>query len=254
METSGGTSVSIRGLTKRFNSQVRHRNRWGLGGWLKDPPRTIFENLHFEIPAGQKVILTGPNGSGKTTFLKLLAGLLPYETGQISIVETPLTNLPDTFYPQPNWVPSVKHQGTPPSKLRHRIGLVLCFEMLYLNLSGRENLEFAARAHQIPNPTIAVKNAAKHWGLTDHLPAAVTTYSYGLKARLNLARATLHHPSLLLLDEPTIALDEVGNLLLLDYLKSSPATAIIATHQPEIFKELCPRIVALNPSRPGAVI
>jgi ABC-type multidrug transport system ATPase subunit len=115
------------------------------------------------------------------------------------------------------------------------IGVMLAFEMLYMNLTGRQNLSYSARESRFELKNKSMDDAAHYWGLTDKLDEKVESYSYGMKTRLALARALINQPRLILLDEPTITLDEEGCELLVKYLTETQATVVVATHQPDVF-------------------
>lgn len=216
-------ALRIKGLNKKFCNLARTRGKaLTLKKFSFEEPRVIFENFNLEIQPGEKVLLEGPNGCGKTTLLKLISGLILKDSGELSFGD--------------------RH----PEEVRRDIGLMLSFEMLYLSLSSWENLEFSGRLFRLPNLDSAIKEAAAYWGLDRHLDTIAHSLSYGLRARLGAARATLHKPKLLLLDEPTVALDKEGADILIDYLKKTDATVLIATHQAELFREIASRSVFLG--------
>lgn len=217
------SALLIKGLNKKFCNLARSRGKTITFHKFKlEAPRVVFENFDMDIKVGEKVLLEGPNGCGKTTLLKLISGLLLKDSGEVSFGKLS------------------------PEEFRHQVGLMLSFEMLYMSLSTWENLEFSGQLHCLPNLESAIKEAAAYWKLERHLDTLAHSLSYGLRARLSVARATLHRPKLLLLDEPTVALDKEGNEILIDYLKKTDATVLIATHQTELFKDVASRSINLG--------
>ncbi len=215
-------ALRIKGLSKKFSNLARVRGKaLTLKKFQFETPRVVFENFDLEIEPGEKVLLEGPNGCGKTTLLKMISGLILKDSGEV------------TF------------GNLRPQEFRHQVGLMLSFEMLYLSLSSWENLEFSGRLFRLPDLETTIKEAAAYWKFERHLDTIAQSLSYGLRARVCAARATLHKPKLLLLDEPTVTLDREGSEILINYLKSTEATVLIATHQPELFQGVASRSVKL---------
>jgi heme exporter protein A len=179
----------------------------GYGG----PP--VLRQLDLDLSAGQGLALLGPNGSGKSTLLRLLAGLHRPERGSIRLNDRP-------FDPRD------------PDQ-RRRIGFVSHQSLSYDGLSARENLKLIARLHRLPDPDGAVSSALSEVGLAWVGERPVRTYSRGMSQRLSLARALLHRPELLLLDEPMSGLDPAGCRALeesLVRLRASGAAILMASH------------------------
>ena len=179
----------------------------GYGG----PP--VLRQLDLDLSAEQGLALLGPNGSGKSTLLRLLAGLHRPERGSIRLNGRP-------FDPRD------------PDQ-RRRIGFVSHQSLSYDGLSARENLKLIARLHRLPDPDGAVSNALAEVGLAWVGERPVRTYSRGMSQRLSLARALLHHPDLLLLDEPMSGLDPAGCRALeetLVRLRVSGTAILMASH------------------------
>ena len=137
--------------------------------------------------------LLGRNGAGKTTLLKILAGLLKPEAGSIWLDDR-MVNYSE-------------------SHARHAIGLVMHQPFLYEHLTGIENLRFYARIYQKPEDDAALEKALIRVGMQRFGGKPVRAYSRGMKQRLTIARALLHNPRVLLLDEPYTGLDLQGSLL-----------------------------------------
>jgi ABC-2 type transport system ATP-binding protein len=153
-----------------------------------EPFRAIKE-LSFAIPRGTVFCLLGPNGSGKTTMINLLTGLLQPSSGTVRVL------------------------GLEPTRQRRellrRISLVPQETALYAELTGRENLEFHARYYGVPSREVArrVDHVLGLVSLTDRAKHRSGTYSGGMQRRLALARALLTDPDVLFLDEPTLGVD-----------------------------------------------
>ena len=179
--------------------------------------------ITLEIPAGETLVLFGHNGSGKTTLLKLMAGLLRPTSGEVQI------------------------DGGPPRAARGRLGYLGYDLYLYPHLSVLENLALYARLYdQAPE---RAAEALESVGLTHKKDALVQTLSRGEGQRAALARATLHDPDFLLVDEPFSGLDEASAAALPAVLQREGRTVVLATHDVDRGKAIADRIVTLERGR-----
>ena len=152
--------------------------------------RTVIKDLSFRAESGELWAVLGPNGSGKSTLLRLLAGLLRPTAGE-SVLTT-------------------DGRAMRGPERRRALGLVSPEISPYEELTGLENLEFAARMRGLEHGRAALLEQLERVGLTEAADKAVRSYSSGMRHRLRLALAVQHRPALLLLDEPTAMLDEDG--------------------------------------------
>ena len=156
-------------------------------------------NVNLHIKKGSIYGLLGRNGAGKTTLMKMLLGLTPPTSGTFTLFDQTLTGHEKQLYP--------------------RIGALIETSGFYPNLTGTENLEIFARLRNL-NASHTVKNALETVGLPFRDKKLFREYSLGMKQRLGLANALLHHPQLLILDEPTNGLDPIGIAEIRDFLKT----------------------------------
>lgn len=156
-------------------------------------------NVNLHIKKGSIYGLLGRNGAGKTTLMKMLLGLTPPTSGTFTLFDQTLTGHEKQLYP--------------------RIGALIETPGFYPNLTGTENLEIFARLRNL-NASHTVKNALEAVGLPFRDKKLFREYSLGMKQRLGLANALLHHPQLLILDEPTNGLDPIGIAEIRDFLKT----------------------------------
>ena len=206
--------LEARGLTRRFGE------RWALQG------------VDLALHAGQVVALLGPNGAGKTTLIRLLAGLLAPTAGEVRV--------------------DGKRLGRRPRNTLRRVGLVSGAAGFYPQLSGMENLVFFGRLHGLGDG--AVRLRASQWletlGLTGAATVRVGHYSQGMTQRLAIARALLHEPELLLLDEPVSSVDprmaEALRALLRAQADERNALVLISTHLLRDAELVCDRAVFLR--------
>ncbi|HEU5219002.1 MAG TPA: heme ABC exporter ATP-binding protein CcmA [Gemmatimonadales bacterium] len=167
--TSGTPLLLATSLERRFGAQRALRG------------------VSLTVHPGECHLVVGPNGAGKSTLLRLLAGLARPSAGSIALNGAPLAGDPT---------------------LRRAIGLLSHQSHLYDDLSALENLAFAARLHRLSgDPTGTARRRLAALGLTERLDAPVRTLSRGTVQRLAIARALLHAPQILLLDEPFTGLD-----------------------------------------------
>ncbi len=165
----------------------------------------------FALPIGSKTALLGPNGAGKSTLLGMLSSLITPSDGDATIAGYSLR--------------------ANPTALRRGIGVLAHLPMVYEELSPLENLQFFARLYDVPDPGPRIEELLRAVGLWQRRGEPVQVFSRGYHQRLALARALLHRPSLLLLDEPETGLDPAGVELLDDLAMHDPeVTVLAATH------------------------
>lgn len=152
--------------------------------------RQLFSHITLTIPQGAVLSVLGPNGSGKTTFLMVLCGLLPPSSGRVD------------FY--------IDQRAVAPQKRRHHLGLVAPDLELYRELTAVENLEFFSAVRGIPFVRQRAQELLELVGLSGRGREYVRTFSSGMKQRLKYACALIHQPRVLVLDEPCASLDEAG--------------------------------------------
>lgn len=149
----------------------------------------VFRDLCFQLAAGESLLVSGSNGSGKSTLLSILAGMVQGTAGEVQLLGERLTPM--------------NHS------LRRQIGFSQASEnSLFLNATVRENLEFWARLYGLRRaPKTYLDELAESWGFASYLHRSVRELSSGFRRRVALARAFLHSPALVLLDEPFAFLD-----------------------------------------------
>ena len=174
-------------------------------------------------------MLFGRNGAGKTTFVQIVATLLRASEG-------------DTSY----WG---RPAGETPEEIRARIGLVSHSSYLYPELTVAENLAFFGRLYGAEQ---RIEQALSEASLLERRDSIVAKLSRGMQQRLSLARATLHQPDLLLLDEPFTGLDPVAAEILIEWLEryvSQGGTVLLTTHDVERGVRVASRIIVLDDGR-----
>jgi ABC-type multidrug transport system ATPase subunit len=189
----------------------------------------VLRGVDFELLPGDFLTVLGPNGSGKTTLIRLIAGLARPTAGSVFI------------------------SGISPSddsvELRARIGVILHQALLYNDLTVEENLRFYGRMYSVPDVRARACKVMDLLAISRHAGERVGTLSRGLQQRASIARAILHEPSILLIDEPDSGLDQRGMSILkqlLGSLKSEGRTTILmATHNLEMGFELCSEVAIL---------
>ncbi|HEY2868178.1 MAG TPA: heme ABC exporter ATP-binding protein CcmA [Gaiellales bacterium] len=192
--------------------------------------RAALAGVNLQVAEGEFVLVTGPNGAGKTTLLRVLATVLRPSEGAVSIGGHDLPRAAD--------------------RARPRIGYVAHGPLTYPGLTARENLELYAALYGVSDDLVG--QALDRVGLDDRGRDPVSEFSRGMLQRLALARACLHGPSLLLLDEPTAGLDGDGRELLRDVLAEPGRTVIVSTHEPAWFEGLATSQVPIRAGRVAA--
>lgn len=179
--------------------------------------RPVLRNLSLDVAQGEFVAILGPNGAGKTTLLRILATLMHPEGGSYTI----------------DGIDALQQ----PLKAREMIGLVSHQSLLYQNLTAYENLVFYAQMYGVgkgKNVEELAKQALQRVDLLRRAHDLVRTYSRGMVQRLTIARAILHEPALVLLDEPYTGLDQTSARRLSELLEGlavSGRTVVMTTHE-----------------------
>jgi ABC-2 type transport system ATP-binding protein len=198
-------------------------------------PVVAIDELSLAIPSGSVTVLLGPNGAGKTTAVRLVTGALSADSGTVRV-----------FGLDPGGV-----DGT---AVRRRCGVVPARPALYDRLSGYDNLRYGAELFEVEPSVVEgrIRDAATRFGIADVLGIRVGGYSTGMRARLALARAVLHEPALLLLDEPTAGLDPESArivLHLIDELAERGTAVLMCTHLLLEAEGLADQVVVLDRGR-----
>ncbi len=190
---------------------------------------TAVDGLTLSIAEGEVFGLLGPNGAGKTTTIRMLAGLIGKTGGEATVAGCRV--------------------GDPATarKLRGLVGLMPEEAGLYLDLSAARTLDFYGRLYQVPAAARAerAERLLTMLGLWDRRDVRVRTFSKGMKQRLTIARALIHDPPVLFLDEPTANLDPEGAKTVRDFLlqlKREQRTILLNTHQLAEAERICDRV------------
>ncbi len=207
-------AIQVRKLTKSFGHQVALRG------------------VDLTIAEGTFLALFGPNGAGKTTLMRIIASLTRPTTGTVHIRGQDISRAA--------------------TALRRQIGLISHQPLLYGDLTPDENLRFFARMYDLPDAGARIDAVLAQVGLRARRRDPVRTFSRGMVQRLSIARAILHDPAIMLLDEPYTGLDlQAADMLrgVLQELAASNRTVILTTHNLEQGLEMCDRVAILNKGR-----
>lgn len=190
-----GFAINVHGLSKRFGE------------------RTVVDNFEMQVEEGEIYGFLGPNGSGKTTTIRLLCGLLTPDSGDGTCLGYNIL--------------------TQSRQIKRQVGYMTQKFSLYEDLSIRENLDFVARVYELPDRINAVNDTLRKLNLTGRAEQMAGKLSGGWKQRLALASCIMHRPRLLLLDEPTAGVDPKARREFWDeihMLASEGLTVLVSTH------------------------
>jgi len=206
----------VRGLARRYGSKV------------------AVESLELEVRPGEILGFLGPNGAGKTTTLRMCAGLLEPDSGEIRVDGCLL--------------------GREPLEARRKLGFVPDDPFLYERLSAREFLDFIGAIYDVPAALTHERSERllERFELADAGDTLIETYSLGMRQKVSVIAATLHHPRLLMLDEPLGGLDPHGARMLKDLLREHAdggGGVLVSTHLLDVAERLCDRVVILHRGR-----
>ena len=202
-----GDAISVNGLTYSYH----------------DAESPALRKLQFDVQHGEIFGFLGPSGAGKSTAQKILIGLLSGFAGEVSILGKPITDWGRDFY--------------------ERIGVAFEFPNHFEKLTGLENLRYFGALYR--GPLRSANALMEQVGLSEAGNDRVATYSKGMKTRLGVAKALLHQPDLVFLDEPTGGLDPVNARRIRDCvleLKRQGKTVLMTTHDMHVADVLCDRV------------
>jgi ABC-2 type transport system ATP-binding protein len=204
-------SIHVQNVSKAFGNQM------------------VVKDVTFSIPEGSIVGLLGPNGAGKTTIIRLLNGVIDPTEGKIEVLG---------FDPQ--------RDG---EAIREQSGIVTESAALYHEMSAWDNLKFFAKIYKIADDS-RIKYLLEQFDMWEHKDKLVGTFSTGMKKRVALAKALLHKPKLLFLDEPTNGLDPEGIQMVIQYLgkinKEEKVTILICSHVLHQLENICDTFLFIN--------
>lgn len=206
--------IETKNLTKRFNDKL------------------VIDNVSLGIEKGEIFGLLGPNGAGKSTLINLMVGLLKIDRGEVIIGGYNISK--------------------EPLKAKEKIGLVPQEIALFENLNAKENLEYWGGLYGLRGAMLRerINEALEIAALQEHIKKPVKKYSGGMKRRLNIAAAMLHHPEVLIMDEPTVGIDPQSRNHIFEVVKKMNkeynSTIIYTSHYMEEIETLCDNIFILD--------
>jgi heme exporter protein A len=194
--------------------------------------RPVLSGASLTLESGEVILLAGPNGSGKTTFARILSTLLPPDDGEVTLDDEPVA----------------EHRAL----TRRRIGFTTHVPLLYRGLTPVENLVFFARLAEVRDGGLRAIDLLTRFGLKDAMHRPVANFSRGMLQRVVLCRALLNDPPILILDEPYAGLDEDGVTAVNTVLREARAAgraALVIAHGKERAQSVVTRTVHLRDGR-----
>ncbi len=211
---TGRAAVLVRGLEKSFGSHH------------------VLQGVDLAVERGSIMALLGPNGAGKTTVVRILATLCRPDGGTAVVDGTEVVE--------------------DPSAVRGSISLTGQFAAVDEILTGRENLALIARLRHLDDPGLRAEELVQRFGLTDAADRRVSTYSGGMRRRLDIAMSLVGEPSVVVLDEPTTGLDPQGRLEVwrtVRTLAEHGTTVLLTTQHLDEAEQLADRVAILHGGR-----
>ena len=209
--------IKFKNVTKVYNRTIKAVN-----------------NVSFEVRGGEIVGFTGPNGSGKTTTIKMLTGILPPDKGEIKI---------NGFDIKKNMI-----------QAKSSIGYIADSPDMFLRLKGIEFLNFIADVYKVSNDDRKkrVNELAERFELTDALSSPMMSYSHGMRQKLMVIAALVHNPPVWILDEPMTGLDPKSSYELKEMMREHAKkgnAVFFSTHVLEVAEKLCDKVAIIKQGR-----
>ncbi len=203
--------IEVQSLTKKFNK------------------RTVLNEISFQVKEGEIFGYLGPNGAGKTTTMRIILGLLKSMAGKALV-----------------WGQNLGEN----EELRKKVGVLLEHDGLYERISAYENLDYYAQLYGVSNREEKIENLLEFAGLTDRKNDKVGKFSKGMKRKLALARAIIHNPDVLFLDEISAGLDPEAQKMLRDLILrlsgEERMTVFLNSHDLDEVQRICSKIAILQ--------
>ncbi|MEW6295832.1 MAG: ABC transporter ATP-binding protein [Candidatus Diapherotrites archaeon] len=213
--------IELKNVVKEFHSRIRPHSSMDVL-FPKYRTNIAVNNIGLDVFEGEIFGLLGPNGAGKTTLIKLITGILSPTDGSILI------------------------EGSSVDSKKRDMGLMLGYEMIYYRITGYDNLKYFGRLYGVQKLEDRIVELNNLFGLKESLFDYVENYSIGMKSKLALARALIHNPKILFLDEPTLGLDPNISQKIREEIKNMKKTVILTTHYLDEAQELCDRIALMS--------
>jgi ABC-2 type transport system ATP-binding protein len=207
---NNSSSIEVRSVTKNFQGS------------------RVLDGISFSVGKGEVFGFLGPNGAGKTTTLRILLGLLRPDSGEALVLGESL----DTA-----------------DVVRRRVGVLFENNGLIDRFTARENLMYYAELYEVPDPGERTRELLQYIGLSDRADDLVGIFSTGMKRKLGLARAILHKPEILFLDEPSSGLDPEGQKMVHDLiidLSGKAMTIFLNSHNLDEVSRVCSKVAILH--------
>jgi ABC-2 type transport system ATP-binding protein len=188
----------------------------------------VLKGISFAVEKGDIFGYLGSNGAGKTTTIRVLLDLIHADSGEAYIGD----------------------QRTTRDEARRRVGFVLDADGLYNNMTAGENLEFYSQIYGVPRSEARIDRLLEIVGLRDRIQDQAGTFSTGMRQRLALARAMVHDPETLILDEPMSGIDPSGQIelrqIMLDLVHTQNKTIFLSSHDLDEVQRICNRIALID--------
>ncbi len=190
--------------------------------------REILKGISFDVKTGDIFGYLGPNGAGKTTTIRILLGLFKADSGELEILSRDIND----------------------SETRRKIGFVLDEDGLYDNMTAEENILYYARIYGVQKSGRNISKLLEMVELSDRAGDRIRMYSKGMRQRLALARAMVHGPEILILDEPTSGVDPSGQIEIRNIMKKLASTEnktiFLSSHNLDEVQRICNRIAIID--------